>query len=55
MIIDCQLKSLLENYLNTLIVGFGQADALGFSHKKWQEQLVLQKSNEKVELKVAAR
>jgi hypothetical protein len=29
MIIDCQLKSLLKNYLKTLIVGFGQADALG--------------------------
>ena len=31
MIIDCQLKSLLKNYLKTLIVGFGQADALGLS------------------------
>jgi hypothetical protein len=30
MIIDCQLKSLLKNYLKTLIVGFGQADGLGF-------------------------
>ena len=29
MIIDCQLKSLLKNYFKTLIVGFGQADALG--------------------------
>ena len=33
MIIDCQLKSLLKNYLKTLIVGFGQADALGLSIK----------------------
>ena len=31
MIIDCQLKSLLKNYLKTLIVGFGQADALGLT------------------------
>ena len=31
MIIDCQLKSLLKNYLKTLIVGFEQADALGFT------------------------
>ena len=31
MIIDCQLKSLLKNYSKTIIVGFGQADVLGFS------------------------
>ena len=30
MIIDCQLKSLLKKYLKTIIVGFGQADVLGF-------------------------
>ena len=33
MIIDCQLKSLLKNYLKTIIVGFGQADVLGFTCK----------------------
>ena len=31
MILDCQLKSLLKNYLKTIIVGFGQSDVLGFS------------------------
>ena len=31
MIIDCQLKSVLKNYLETVIVGFGQADVLGFT------------------------
>ena len=31
MIIDCQLKSLLKNYLKTIIVGFGQADVLGLT------------------------
>ena len=31
MIIVCQLKCLLKNYLETLIVGFGQADVLGLS------------------------
>ena len=31
MIIDCQLKRLLKNYLKTIIVGFGQADVLGLS------------------------
>ena len=31
MLLDCQLKSLLKNYLKTIIVGFGQADALGLS------------------------
>ena len=31
MIIDCQLKSLLKIYLKTVIVGFGQADVLGFT------------------------
>ena len=39
MIIDCQLKSLLKNYLENLIVGFGQADVLGLrfncGHIKW--------------------
>ena len=35
MIIDCQLKSLLKNYLKTLIVGFGQADALGLRLRLW--------------------
>ena len=41
MIIDCQLKSLLKNYLKTLIVGFGQADALGYSlsHNAYQQCL----------------
>jgi hypothetical protein len=29
MIIDCQLKGVLKNYLETVIVGFGQADVLG--------------------------
>ena len=29
-IINCQLKSLLKNYLETVIVGFGQVDVLGF-------------------------
>ena len=31
MIIDSQLKSLLRNYLKTILVGFGDADVLGFS------------------------
>ena len=30
MIIDCQLKCLLKNYLKSVIVGFGQADVLGY-------------------------
>jgi hypothetical protein len=38
MILDCQLKSLLKNYLKTIIVGFGQADALGFSSINWQKK-----------------
>jgi hypothetical protein len=33
MIIDYQLKCLLKNYLETVIVGFGQADGLGFKQK----------------------
>ena len=31
MIIDCHLKSLIKNYLETVIVGFGQVDGLGLS------------------------
>ena len=31
MTIDCQSRSLLEIYLKTVIVGFGQADVLGLS------------------------
>ena len=31
MLLDCQLKSLLKNYFKTDIVGFGKADALGYS------------------------
>jgi hypothetical protein len=31
MLLDCQLKSLLETYFKTIIVGFGKADALGLS------------------------
>ena len=38
MIIDCQLKSLLKNYLKTLIVGFGQADALGLRPKSYLKE-----------------
>ena len=30
-ILGCQLKSLLKNYLDTVIVGFGQADVLGLN------------------------
>ena len=34
MIIDYQFESLLKNYLDSIIVGFGQADALGLSPGK---------------------
>ena len=33
MIIDCQLKSLLKNYIKTVIIGFGQVDVLGLRLK----------------------
>ena len=34
MIIDCQLKRFLKNYLVTVIVvGFGQADVFGLKHE----------------------
>ena len=36
MIIDCQLKSLLKDYVETVIVGFGQADVLGFRKRENQ-------------------
>ena len=31
MIIHCRLIDLFKNYLKTVIVGFGQADVLGFT------------------------
>jgi hypothetical protein len=40
MIIVCQLKCLLKNYLETLIVGFGQADVLGFRLVKYLKMIV---------------
>ena len=44
MIIDCQLKSLLKNYLETVIVGFGQVDALCLSHCSRDVLIVIYKS-----------
>ena len=34
MIIDCQLKSFLKNYLKNIIVGFGKAGVLSLSLEK---------------------
>ena len=38
MIIDCKLKS-SKNNLETVIVGFGQADVLGFRERERENQL----------------